>query len=98
VSAGDLGRLTRRLRRQPCGRDVLVEKRRRDAQRRGDVVEAIDFDLGRQQRLGVELDAQQIVDGRPVLGARHALHRDVTGDRALVASAFWRTRGCAIEL
>ena len=32
--------------RKPCRGDVLIEKRRRDTQRGGDVVEAIDFDFG----------------------------------------------------
>ena len=68
-------------RRQPRGGDVLIEERGRDAQRRGDVVEAVDFDLGRQQLLGVELDAQQIVDRGSELGARQALHRHVAGHR-----------------
>ena len=66
-------------RREPRGGDVLIEERGRDAQRRGDVVEAVDFDLGRQQLLGVELDRQQIVDGGPELRARQALHRHVAG-------------------
>jgi len=60
----------------------LIEKRRRDAQRRGDVVEALYFDLGRQQLLGVELDAEQIVDRRAELGARQPLNRNVTRNRS----------------
>ena len=38
-----------------------------------DRVAAID-----EARLAVELDAQEIVDGRPILGARHPLHRHVS--------------------
>ena len=47
--------------------------------------------------LGVELDAQQIVDGRSVLGARHALHRHVAGYGASNTAGDAATRG-AIEL
>ena len=57
-----VGFADRHPRREPRGGDVLIEERGRDAQRRGDVVEAVDFDLGRQQCLGIELDAEQIVD------------------------------------
>ena len=51
VRARQLGlRFTdRHLRGDARGGDVLIEERRRDAQRGGDVVEAVDFDLGRQQ-------------------------------------------------
>ncbi len=67
-------------RRDARGGDILVEKGGRDAQRRGDVVEAVDFDLGRQEFRGVELDAQQIVDGGSELRARQPLNRHVAGD------------------
>ena len=79
VRAGDLGHgfANGQPRREPRGGDILIEERGRDAQRRGDVVEPVDFDLGRQECFGVELDAQQIVDGRAELRPRQALDRHV---------------------
>ena len=53
VGAGELGHgfADGQSRREPRGGDILVEERGRDAQRRGDVVEPVDFDLGRQELL-----------------------------------------------
>ena len=60
-----------------CGdarrRDVLIEEGGRDAEGRRDVVEPLDLDLGREQRLRIELDAEQLVHRRPELGAREPL-------------------------
>jgi hypothetical protein len=75
VRAGNLG--FGFANRQPSGDtsrgDILIEERRRDAQRRSDVVEPLDFDLGGQQRLRVELYAKQVVDRRAELGSRQTL-------------------------
>src|SRR5438128_6018947 len=68
------------------GGDILIKECGRDAERGGDVPEALDFDLGRQEFLGIELDAQQIADGRRELGPRQALDRYMSRLR-LTASA-----------
>ncbi len=59
--------------------EVLLEERGRNAERRGDVVEAVDFYFVRQVLLRVDLDAEQILYRRGVLGAVQALHRRITG-------------------
>ena len=61
--------------------DVLLEERRRHAERRRDVVEAVDLDLGRQELGRVDVDADEVVDGGRVLGAIQALDRHVAGAR-----------------
>ena len=61
--------------------DVLLEERRRHAERGRDVVEAVDLDLGRQELRGVDVDADEIVHGGRVLGAVQALDRHVAGAR-----------------
>ncbi len=61
--------------------EVLLEERGRDAERRRDVVEAVDLDLVRQVLLRVDLDAEQVLHRRGVLGAVQALHRRVARAR-----------------
>jgi hypothetical protein len=73
----------------------LLEKRRRNAQRGGDVVEAVHLDLRRKQRLGVELDAKQIVHRRGKLSTCQPLNRYMSRLR-LRASA--RQAGCGALL
>lgn len=73
---GDLrGIADGQLRREPGGRDVLIEERRRHRERRGNVLEAVDLDLRRQDLHGVEFDAEQVVDRGGELRAREALRR-----------------------
>ena len=74
------------------GVHVLLDERRRRAERGRDVREAVDLDLGRQVFLGIDLDVEQRLHGVRVLGAAQALRRDVAGllrrvlvDRALEA-------------
>jgi hypothetical protein len=83
VRARELGlRFTHRHLRGDAGRgDVLIEERRRDAQRRSDVVEAVDFNLGRQQGFGIELDAEQVLHRGAELGPRQPLKRYMAGSR-----------------
>ena len=59
--------------------DVLLDVRRRDAQHLGDVVEAFARHVGRQHRARVDAHAEQLLDGRRVLGAVHAMQRDAAG-------------------
>ena len=94
VGAGELGLgfADRQSRRETRGGDILIEKRRRDAQRRGDVVEPVNFDLGRQQRLGIDLDAQQIVDRGSELRPRQPLNRNMSGALRNVGAAFSAAR------
>ena len=56
-------------------RDVALHERRRHGERFGDVVEAFVRVVGRQQRLDVDVDRQQIADGVGVLGAVQAMER-----------------------
>ncbi len=60
---------------------VLIEERGGDAERRRDVLEAVDLDLGGQQFGGLELETEQVVDRGGVLGAGQALQGHVAGDR-----------------
>ena len=55
--------------------------RRRHAQHLGDVVEAFARHVGRQHRARVDAHAEQLLDGRRVLGAVHAVQRDTAGLR-----------------
>ena len=57
--------------------DVLLEKRRRDAERGRDVVEAVDLDLRGQELGGVDLDADERLDRGRVLRAVQTLDRNV---------------------
>ena len=57
----------------------------RHGERRGDVVEAVHLDLGRQQVLHLDLDAQQRAHGVGVFGAVQALRGHVSGARGLLA-------------
>ena len=68
------------------GVHVLLDERRRRAERGRDVREAMDLDLGRQVFLGIDLDVEQRLHGRGVLGAIEALRRDVAA-RAVAARA-----------
>ena len=68
------------LRGQSRRADVLIEERRRDAQSRGNIVEAVHFVLGGQQILGVDLDAEQILHGNSVFRPRHALDSHMARD------------------
>ncbi len=82
--AGTRALLAHRLLRDDArGADVLVEEGRRHGQRSGDVVEAVHLDLGRQQVLHLDLDAEQRAHGIGVLGAIQSLHRRVAGTRRL---------------
>ncbi len=65
--------------------------RRRDAQHFGDVVEAFARHVGRQHRARVDAHAEQLLDGRRVLGAVHAVQRDT----ARLGPA---RRGCGVEM
>ena len=74
------------------GVDVLLDERRRRAERGRDVREAVDLDLRRQVFLGVDLDVEQRLHGVGVLASVEALRRDVAAraaaravDRALEA-------------
>ena len=67
------------MRDRARGVDVLLDERRRHAERGRDVREAVDLDLGRQVLLGIDLDVEQRLHGAGVLGSVQALRRDVAG-------------------
>ena len=56
---------------------VLLDERGRGRERGSDVREPLDLDLGRQVLDGIDLDAEQILDGVGVLVAAQALRGDV---------------------
>ena len=68
---------------QPRRADILIKERRRDAQGRGDIVEAVHFVLRGQQIFGVDLYAQQILHGNSVFRPSHALDSHVAGNRTI---------------
>ena len=71
----------REPRRKPRRRHVLIEKRGRDGECGGDVLEAVHFDFCRQDLFGIELDAKEVVDRSRELGAAEPLRADVPGNR-----------------
>ena len=72
-----------------CGRDVLLQERRRHLEHVRDVVEAVALVVLRQQRLHVDLEREQVRDRIGVFGAIQAVQRDLPRIR--------RGRGGGIE-
>ncbi len=75
VRGGDLGHglADREMRDRARHVDVLLDERRRHAERGRDVREAVDLDLGRQVLGGIDLDAEQVLHGAGVLGSAEPL-------------------------
>ncbi len=65
----DVGVAHRGARDFPRGREVTIHQRRIGAEHVGDVVEAVRLAVVRQQRVGVDLEREQIADRVAVLGA-----------------------------
>ena len=63
------------------GAQVAFHQRRRQRLRVGDVVEALADRIGRQQRVDVDVERQQILDGARVLDAVEPLERAPSGVR-----------------
>ena len=61
------------------GAQIALDQRRRQRLRVGDVVEAVADRVGRQERVDVDIDVEQIVDGARVLGAVQPLERAAAG-------------------
>ena len=57
------------------GPDVALHQGRRDREALGDVVEAVALVVGRQQRVDVELETEQVADRIGVLGAIETMQR-----------------------
>ena len=77
------------------GAQVAFHQRRRKRLRIGDVVEAVADGIGRQERIDIDLDAQQIANGARILGAVRALERTESGigvERRRAIDAFPRAR------
>ena len=63
----------------PGSREVALHQRRRHAENVGDVIEAAALVVGRQQRGGVHIQPDEIVDGVGVFGAVQPVHGGVPG-------------------
>ena len=77
---GDRGRRRRAIANREAadlagGAQVALHQRRRHRLRVGDVVEAVADGVGRQERVDVDVDVEQIADGARVFGAVGALER-----------------------
>ena len=81
VSAPEAGIAHRQAAQVPGRRHVAFQQRRRSAQHVRDIVEAVAFIVGRQQRRGIYIQGEQIVDGVGVLGAIQPVQRGASGVR-----------------
>ncbi len=73
----------REMRDRARGVDVLLDERRRDAERRRDVREALDLDLGRQVVGRIDVDVEQLLHRVRVLGAVEPLCGNVADLRVV---------------